>query len=248
MGALSDAAANATLNAIFRNASYAVAAVYAQLHTGAPGTNGTSNVSSDTSRKVVTFGAASSAVSTSTSDIIWTSLSLSGTETISYVSFWDASSAGNYLGQDDLPVTKTVVSGDAFQINSGDVTCTASGDLSSTLLNNVLDAVFHNNALAIAASYTQLHTGDPGSAGTSNVATSNTRVVNTFGSGAASRSIANTAATTLTLTASETITWMSFWSAVTTGTFVGKKSITSAAGASGDKINMAIGALTAAIT
>lgn len=100
-------------------------AVYVKLHTGDPGEDATSNAAGETTRKVVTFGAASSpsGVATSNSSADWTSVST--TETYSYFSIWDASSAGNPLLTGALTASVAVTAGDNFSIPSGSLTVTA---------------------------------------------------------------------------------------------------------------------------
>src|SRR5215207_728652 len=73
----------------------APAAVYVKLHIGDPGEDGTGNAAGNTTRQAITFGAAASGVITSNALVEWTSVST--TETYSYVSLWDASTAGNNL-------------------------------------------------------------------------------------------------------------------------------------------------------
>lgn len=66
--------------------------------------------------------------------------------------------------------------------------------------------------------YLQFHVGDPGSAGTANVAAVTTRQATTFGA-AASGAIALSNSPAYTATGSETISHVSLWSALTVGTF-----------------------------
>lgn len=114
--------ANSLLDALLRNTSYTgPAAVYVQLHVGAPGAAGTSNVAGNTTRKVITFGAASGGVSTSSSDENWTNVST--TETYTHFSLWDAVSAGNFLGSGTL-TANPVTAGDTFDLAIGSVTDT----------------------------------------------------------------------------------------------------------------------------
>lgn len=114
--------ANSLLDALLRNGSYTgPAAVWVQLHTGAPGAAGTSNVAGNSTRKVVTFGAASGGVSTSSSDENWTNVST--TETYTHFSLWDASSAGNFLGSGTL-TANPVTAGDTFDLAIGSITDT----------------------------------------------------------------------------------------------------------------------------
>lgn len=96
------------------------AANYVKLHTGDPGATGASNAATNTTREAITWGAASAGVATSTADAAWTSVST--TESYSHVSYWDASSAGNFLGSSALSSSRSVVAGDDFTIPSGDLT------------------------------------------------------------------------------------------------------------------------------
>ena len=88
--------------------------VYVKLHTGDPGEAGTSNAATETTRKVVTFSAASSGAITSSATVEWTNVST--TETYSHWSLWDASTAGNCLWTGALSSSAAVTAGDTFQI------------------------------------------------------------------------------------------------------------------------------------
>jgi hypothetical protein len=120
LGTYSDTAKNQMLEAQFRNVALQNASVYVKLHTGDPGSAGTSNAATETTRQVVTFAAAASGSIASNAAVTWTNVST--TETYSWVSLWTASSGGTFLGRDDLPSSKSVTAGDTFQINSGDLT------------------------------------------------------------------------------------------------------------------------------
>ena len=113
---VSNYAENKLLDAVCANTSYSVAAVYIKLHIGDPGEACTSNAAAETTRKVVTFGAAASGTSTSNADATWTNVSTG--ETYSHISLWDAASAGNALWYGALTASKTVNAGDTFQISS----------------------------------------------------------------------------------------------------------------------------------
>lgn len=95
--------------------------------------------------------------------------------------------------------------------------------------NKMLDAYTGRTTYtANAAFYVKLHIGDPGAAGTSNAAAETTRQAVTFGSAAASGTISNTVAVQWTgLAASETISHVSFWTASTSGTFLGSDDLAS---------------------
>jgi hypothetical protein len=129
MGAFADATKNQMLDALVGRTTYtANAAFYAKLHIGSPGAAGTSNAAGETTRQAVTFGsAAASGAISNTAAVTWTSVSTA--ETISHISFWTASSAGTFLGSDDLPASKTVAIGDTLTIAIGDVDLTISGTL-----------------------------------------------------------------------------------------------------------------------
>lgn len=93
-----------------------------------------------------------------------------------------------------------------------------------TFVNSILDSVFSAAAWTPpAASYVQLHTGDPGVNGTSNISSFSTRTALTWSS-ASGGSKALSASVTITAswsgTSPETVTHVSYWSAVTGGTFV----------------------------
>lgn len=126
MGAIAAGERNKMLDAYAGRTNYtANAAVYVQLHTGDPGSAGTDNVATETTRKAVTFGsAASSGAISNTADIQWTNLA--ATETITHVSLWTASSGGTFLGSDDLPASKNVNAGDTLTIPTGDLDITLS--------------------------------------------------------------------------------------------------------------------------
>ncbi len=104
-----------------RNVTWtAVPAFYVKLHTGDPGAAGTSNACSNTTRAQATFSAAANGSLGNSSDINWTSVS--ATETYSCVSFWDASSGGNFLGSDSLETARGMTAGDNFTISTGQLT------------------------------------------------------------------------------------------------------------------------------
>lgn len=112
--------ANSILDALCRSVAWSdPAAFYVKLHTGDPGASGASNAAGETTRKAVTFSAASAGAITNSADVAWTNVSTS--ETYSHVSFWDASTAGNFLGSDDLASARAVVAGDNFTLAAGDI-------------------------------------------------------------------------------------------------------------------------------
>jgi hypothetical protein len=123
MGTIAEGERNKMLDAFARNVSYANAAVWVKLHIGDPGAAGTTNAAANTTRQQATFGsAAATGAISNTVAVEWTSVP--NTETYSHVSLWTASSAGTFLGSDDLSATAAVTAGDTFRIPIGDLDLT----------------------------------------------------------------------------------------------------------------------------
>lgn len=103
---------------------------------------------------------------------------------------------------------------------------------------------------ANTAVYAQLHTGDPGAAGTTNVAAETTRKAVTFGSAAATGAISNTVAIEWTnVSTTETYSHVSFWTASTLGTFLGSDDLSATASVTaGDTFRIPIGDLDLTVT
>lgn len=118
---LAPAIAQAILDALCRSVAWTEpAAFYVKLHTADPGATGANAAFGDTTRKAATFAAAAAdGTITTSADMNWTNVSANGT--VTHVSFWDASSGGNFLGSDDLAVSRTLAIGDNFTILAGDV-------------------------------------------------------------------------------------------------------------------------------
>lgn len=129
MGTFADAEKNKMLDSHVGRTTYtANAGYFAKLHTGSPGTAGTTNAATEATRQQVTFGSAASAGSiANTVAVTWTNVST--TETYTHVSFWSASSAGTYLGADDLPAPKAMTAGDTFTIAIGALSLSITGTL-----------------------------------------------------------------------------------------------------------------------
>ena len=79
MGTFSDLVANAWLDAVCNATSYSEAGVYVQLHTGDPGSAGTSNVATNSTRQSASFAAAASRAITTDAVVEWTSVSTTET-------------------------------------------------------------------------------------------------------------------------------------------------------------------------
>jgi hypothetical protein len=91
--------------------------LYAKLHTGDPGAAGTTNASANTTRVAFAYSAAaagSKAMSNTPSWAAWAS----GTETITHISVWDNSTAGNFRYSFALTTGKQVTNGDTLNLTS----------------------------------------------------------------------------------------------------------------------------------
>jgi hypothetical protein len=116
---LASTVANAILDALCRSAAWTEPAEFwVKLHTADPGVGSTA-AASNTTRMEGTFSAAAAGAITNSDALTWTSVSQ--TETYSHVSFWDASTAGNFLGSDSLETARGVTAGDNFTIAAGDL-------------------------------------------------------------------------------------------------------------------------------
>jgi hypothetical protein len=112
--------ANKILDALCRSVAYVdPAGFFLKLHIGDPGAAGTANAAAETTRKSVTFSAASSGAITNSAAITWASYPAA--ETVSHWSAWDAVTAGVFLFSDNLTTARTMAIGDTFEIPIGDL-------------------------------------------------------------------------------------------------------------------------------
>lgn len=115
---MSTTTANNFLNALFNATSYSVTDVYIQLHIGDPGGAGTSNQATETTRKIVSMGTASSGAITNDAQIQWTSIA--GSQDATHFSLWTASSGGTFLGSGTI-TANAYTAGDTYTIPIGDL-------------------------------------------------------------------------------------------------------------------------------
>lgn len=113
--------ANAMLD-LFGNASQTgYSTPHLKLHTGDPGAAGTANASSETTRKAISFAAASngSKAASAPGGVVasWASWT-AGTQNIQYVSLWTALTGGTFLGSIQLASAKTVNDSDTLNITA----------------------------------------------------------------------------------------------------------------------------------
>lgn len=120
MPGLSEATANSIIDALLRSVTWSEpAAIWIKLHTGNPGSAGTSNAATETTRKQATFGAASFGYAANTADLNW--INVAATETYSYWTGWDASTGGNFIMSDQFGSAIAVNAGQDFSILIGDL-------------------------------------------------------------------------------------------------------------------------------
>lgn len=104
---------------VLRTTSFtALTNVYVKLHTADPGASGTTGAAAgSTTRPAVTWSAASSGTLTMTGTApSWTNGGT--TETLSHISFWDASSAGNFLASAALSSTQSWANGNTYTLSA----------------------------------------------------------------------------------------------------------------------------------
>lgn len=116
---LSSYLANKFLDAVGNATAYSAANVYVKLHTGDPGANGTANAATETTRKEVTFAAASGGAIASDAAVTWTNIA--GSEDASYFTAWDNAIAGNFLFSGTI-TGNAYTAGDTYTIPSGSLT------------------------------------------------------------------------------------------------------------------------------
>ncbi len=116
---MSTATANSILNAIGNATAYSLTNVYVKLHIGDPGAAGTANAATETTRKVVSFGAASGGSMTNDAAITWTSIT--GSQDATHFSLWDDVSAGNFVGSGTI-TANAYTAGDTYNVAAGALT------------------------------------------------------------------------------------------------------------------------------
>lgn len=113
---VSTTAANGFLTA-YGGTGTSYGTLYAKLHTGDPGSAGTSNASAETTRKVLTWSAASGGSRSISGTPTWSTWT-AGTETLTHISLWDALTAGVFVRSIALTSSKVVNNGDDVVLSS----------------------------------------------------------------------------------------------------------------------------------
>ncbi len=93
-------------------------ALYAELHTGDPGSAGTSNLSSVTTRESLTWGTASGGSVATTNTPSWTNWAGSNGEVVTDLAQWSAASGGTFEFSCQLSSSVTMTTGNTLQIAS----------------------------------------------------------------------------------------------------------------------------------
>lgn len=113
-GSLTVAVRNALLDALLRNVSYSVSAVYASLHTGSPSEGGSNEVAGGTyARQLIAFNAPSAGQIRSTAVEEWPGMPA---VTASHGGLWDASTSGNFLLGQALQTSRVFQAGDVARL------------------------------------------------------------------------------------------------------------------------------------
>ena len=114
---------DAFLASILNDSSFtAYGPTYVQLHTGAPGPNGTANVATESTRESTgssPFAVPSGGSTTSNNAVTWTSVAAD--ETYTDVSLWSLATSGVFIASGTI-TANAVETGDTFTIPAGDIT------------------------------------------------------------------------------------------------------------------------------
>ena len=109
--------ADKLLNTIGRSGTtFTAGSLYVKLHTADPGATAATAASAVTTRYAVTFSASSAGSMALTS--MGGTWAMTATETISHISLWNASTAGDFLWSVALTAPKSVISGDTLSLTS----------------------------------------------------------------------------------------------------------------------------------
>lgn len=118
VGASAANLANKWLDVLSGTTFTAPANTWVKLHTGDPGAAGAGAASLETDRKQLTWSAASAGSKAITATLPSWATWDQGVETISHVSLWDASTAGNFLLGIALTASKPMTNGDTLNLTS----------------------------------------------------------------------------------------------------------------------------------
>ena len=110
---------NKCLNVVSGTTFTAPSNTYAELHTGDPGSAGTANTSSVTTRVIYAWSAASAGSKSITTTLpAWTNWAGTNNEVVTHIAVWDALTSGNFLYSYALTASKTVGTGDTLTLTT----------------------------------------------------------------------------------------------------------------------------------
>ena len=110
---------NSWMDALGNATSFSVAVPYVKLHVGDPGAAGTANPATETTRKSVSFSAATAGGLTSDADVSWTNIA--GSQDATHFTCWDSLTVGNFLFSGAI-TAGAFTAGDTYTISSGNLT------------------------------------------------------------------------------------------------------------------------------
>jgi hypothetical protein len=116
---LSTFLANGFLDSLGNATAFSVSNVYVKLHIADPGSAGTANPATETTRKVASFGSATAGGLSSDAAITWTNIA--GSQDATYFTVWDSLTAGNFLFSGTI-TGNPYTAGDTYTIASGALT------------------------------------------------------------------------------------------------------------------------------
>ena len=115
---MADGIASAMCNSMLTTLTTSPACTYVQLHTGDPGSAGTTDVSSVTTRQAVTWGSPSAGSVSASNEPEWTSWAGVNGEVDTDISFWTASTSGTFDMSIQLSSSVTMDTGDSLTLTS----------------------------------------------------------------------------------------------------------------------------------
>ena len=102
---------------------------FVQLHTGAPGANGTANLATETTRKAVVFDAPSGGSMANSAPLQWVNIAGPGgvtPEDVTHFTIWNAASGGTFKFSGVVTATP-FYAGNTYTIGVGDCVLTVNG-------------------------------------------------------------------------------------------------------------------------
>lgn len=121
---MADGIAAAMADSMLAVLTMSPASGFVQLHTGPPGSAGTSNVSSVTTRQALTWGSPSAGTVSVTNQPEWTNWAGVSPETETDISFWTAASSGTFDMSMQLAAPVTTNTGDTVVLTALQVSIT----------------------------------------------------------------------------------------------------------------------------